>query len=85
MILKMFAVFDTKAAAFMTPFFSQNVGLALRSFTHMARDPNSYMHAFPADFILFELGEFDGDAGVINPHERPVNHGMASAYLPKEE
>jgi len=85
MITRIFAVYDSKAASFMTPYFAMNQGLGIRSFVHLARDPNSYVSSFPTDFSLFELGQIDMESGIISNHEHAINLGQAAAFLTKEE
>lgn len=85
MIQKIFAVYDSKAASFMTPYFALNQGLAIRSFSHLARDHNSYVSSFPADFTLFELGTIDLESGIMTQHDHAQNLGSAAAFIPMEE
>lgn len=79
-MLKLFAIFDTKAMAFLPPFVLPNVDMALREFTNCANDPS---HAFcrnADDFILSELGIFDDIDGVITPHSPHKIIGYAMAF-----
>jgi hypothetical protein len=85
MIHKIFAVYDSKAASFMTPYFALNQGLAIRSFAHLARDQNSYVSSFPTDFTLFELGSIDLENGIMTQHDHAQNLGTAAAFLSIEE
>jgi len=71
MILKIFAVYDSKARFFGQPFFDQEEGSALRNFGDAVNDgsnPNNMWHRHPEDFSLFELGEFDNGSGEIIPN-----------------
>jgi len=72
MILKMFSVYDSKAEAYMQPFFLNSRGLAIRSFTDLANDPKTSVYQYAADFTLFELGEFDDNGAKIIQHPAPV-------------
>lgn len=66
MIMKIFSVFDSKAAFFGNPFFDQNEGSAIRNFSDAVNDssnPNNMWHKHPEDFSLFYLGEFDNLVG----------------------
>ena len=63
MITKIFSVYDSKAEVFGKPFFSGTKGLALRSFTEISNDSASEIGKYPADFTLFELGEYDDSNG----------------------
>lgn len=65
-----FAVRDTKAEAFTgTPVFVVARGLAVRGFSDAVNNPQSEMGQHPADFTLFEIGEFDQVSGKLLPRE----------------
>lgn len=80
--MKIFAVWDNKAEAFMQPFFSDTVGLALRAFQNNIENPESIMNKYPNDFCLYEIGTFDEASGIIENHEQNKNLGMAIEYHP---
>ena len=59
MIHKMFTVFDSKADAYLQPFYMQTKGTAVRSFSESCNDPSTSFNKYPEDFTLFALGEYD--------------------------
>lgn len=59
MILKVFSVYDTKAAAYLPPFLLPTRGMAVRAFTAAALEETHDFHKFADDYVLFELGDFD--------------------------
>lgn len=65
--MKIYTVHDSKAEAFLTPFFSSNNGTALRSFISAARDSDHIFHIHAQDYNLFEIGMFDDVSGAIIP------------------
>lgn len=65
MILKVCAVYDLKAKAYMQPFFGGNVGSAMRGFGDEVTREGSPIAKHPEDYQLFELGNFDDNSGVI--------------------
>lgn len=65
MIQKMFAVRDTKAVAFLQPFFSSANGAALRALSDSVTEGKSPIAAHPEDYILYEIGTFDDVSGEI--------------------
>lgn len=70
MVLKMFAVFDTKADFFGQPFFEQEEASAIRAFGDAVNDgsnPNNQWYKHPEDFQLYLLGTFDNLTGEIVP------------------
>lgn len=59
MILKVFAVRDMKAEAFLQPFFSPSVGSALRAFSDAVNDKQCPFNKHPGDYVLYEIGSYD--------------------------
>lgn len=81
MIMKMFAVFDSKAATYGIPFADQRIESAIRNFSDAVNDgsnPGNLWHKHPEDFSLFEIGEFNQETGEIISN-RPKNLITASA------
>lgn len=66
-----FSVFDSKAAAFLAPFFVRTEAEAVRWFGLMCRNPEHDFGRFAEDFMLFELGSFREETGVITPLASP--------------
>ena len=68
MALKVFSLFDRKAGSFGQPVFHSHRAEAVRSITAAVNAPGaqSALALFPADFDLFECGEWSFDAGVIH-------------------
>lgn len=66
MILKVFAVRDMKAEAFLQPFYSPSVGSALRAYADAVNDKNCPFNKHPGDYVLFEIGTYDdSDASLV--------------------
>lgn len=80
MILKCFSVYDTKADAYITPFFCPTSGVAIRNFEVAANEEGHAFHIHAGDFALMELGEFDDSTGMISALEAPRNLGLAQNY-----
>lgn len=80
MFMKAFSLFDNKAGMFSAPFFFHNRAMALRACKDMARDTETSVGRHPADFELFEIGEFDDCSGQFSsmPH---TGFGPLSAML----
>jgi len=76
----MFALYDSKARVFCTPFFVPTQAVALRAFRHVANDEATQVSASPEDFTLFELGTWDDDKGRIVMLEQQINHGLATQF-----
>lgn len=67
MMQKMYAVRDSKAQAFLQPFFSSANGSALRALSDVVNDGKSQFFLHPEDYILYEVGAFDDSTGEIVP------------------
>lgn len=81
MILKIFCVYDSKVEAYMSPFFMQSRGQALRAFVDTAEGKETQIGKHPADFTLFELGEYDDSSARFSLHVTPVSLGVAVELL----
>lgn len=66
MIQKVFAVWDSKALAFMQPFFSNSTGAAVRAFADVANEDRSPIAKHPGDYQLYEIGTFNDLDGIMN-------------------
>lgn len=81
MIMKVYSVFDSKATAFLQPFFAVNRAVALRSFARAVNEEGSDFHLYAGDYTLFELGEWDQMSGKFVAGDVMENLGIGSQYL----
>ena len=81
MVLKMFSIYDSKAEAYVQPWYEVNRGVALRNFMAAVKDPQTAFHRFPGDYTLFEIGEWDPSKGTVFMYEHRENLGTAIQYL----
>lgn len=79
--MKVFCVFDSKAEAFMQPFFMGSIGEATRAWTDLVNDGRSACSRHPADFTLFEIGTWDQLKGVISMHEAKRSLGTGVEFV----
>jgi len=56
-----FTIFDSKAKAYLTPFFLHADGMAIRVFTDCVNDKNHQFGKHPEDYILFNIGSWSDD------------------------
>lgn len=80
MKLKMFTVHDSKAEAFITPFFATTAAVAERNFQTGANTPEHPFHEHPGDYTLFEIGEFEIETGKIKVSKTMKNLGLAIVF-----
>lgn len=71
MLLRMVAIHDRKAEAWLNPMFFQSAGQAVRSFQDAVNDKSSDFGKHPEDYALFELGTFDQRSGAVLVHVAP--------------
>lgn len=78
---KIFSVYDSKAEAFLQPFFADTEGIALRSFTASALAEEHNFFRFAEDYTLFRLGEFDDSTGAFKM--LPTPESVVQAHVIK--
>jgi len=81
MVHGIFCVYDSKARAYLPPFFLHTVEMAQRAFADCANDQG---HAFcrnSGDYTLYQVGEFDDLVGVVKARGPHLNLGLATAYV----
>ncbi len=74
-------MFDSKAEAFIQPFFSQSTGTAIRSFESAANSGEHDFNIHAGDYTLFELGAFDQATAKFEILAAPLNLGTAITFI----
>lgn len=69
MQILMFSVYDSKAEAYMKPFYSLTNGVAIRMMQEAISDKTHDFCKYPGDYTLFQIGIFDDFTGIILPNE----------------
>lgn len=78
---RMFVVYDSKVEAYNTPFHCRTVGEAIRSFEAAVQDPQSNFARWPADYTLFEIGEYDDSTAQIEMFPAKRSIGCAIEFV----
>lgn len=65
MIKKLYAIRDVKADAFVSLMDIATEGLARRTFVESCMNPKSDLSRYPADYMLYEMGEYDLNSGLV--------------------
>lgn len=73
--IKMYSVYDSKAAAYNQPFYAPAHGAAIRNITTLANDGKSLISTYPGDYTLFAIGEFDELTGKLESYATPQSLG----------
>lgn len=76
-----YSIYDSKAEAYLRPFFTTTKGLALREFVAAANETGQPLNMYPSDYTLFEMGTYDTQSGRIEMHDTHINMGLAIEHL----
>lgn len=82
MILKIFSMFDTKAEAYVRPFFMPNLALAQRAIVRAGQEADHPFALHPSDYILYELGTWDEEHAEFGLSVAPIKHGSVKQLTP---
>lgn len=80
MIQNVFSVYDSKAQAYLTPFFLPTIPMAQRVFRSCANSEDHQFARYPADFTLFHLGTFDDESCHFSALDTPHSLGVAIEF-----
>ena len=67
MVTQVYSLFDKKAEAYGTPFFTVNDATAIRMVSSLVLDRTTIVASNPEDFQLLHLGSFDDGTGELAP------------------
>jgi hypothetical protein len=81
MIQKVYTVYDSKAEAYLQPFFATTKGLAIRSFSDAANKEGHNLNRYAEDYTLFEIGEWDDEKASLTMHPAKQSIGSANEYI----
>jgi len=60
-----FTIYDSKAKAYLVPFFLHQDGMALRVFADCVNDTTHQFGKHPEDYILFNIGSWEDDKAIF--------------------
>lgn len=81
MQMHVFTIHDSKAQAFIQPWYSPNTDTAIRQFTTAVRDPATEFSKYPGDYTLFHLGTFNQEKATFDLLKTPENLGLALVFV----
>lgn len=79
---QVYAIFDGKAKAWLTPFFLPTDGMATRIFTDCIADKDHAFGAHPEDYTLTRIGEWDTEDGQLEPQKIVETLGNGLEFIP---
>ena len=85
MIHQIFTVHDSKAEAYLPPFYLPARGAALRSFSDTANDASHAFNQHPGDYTLFALGTYDDSSSSFDLLPTPLNLGLALDFINQDK
>lgn len=83
--MKVLTVYDSKAEAYLPPFYMRTTAEAIRAYEATCNDPESNMSRYPGDYTLFEIGEWDDEKGHILMYEAKTNLGLAAEFQKEKQ
>lgn len=81
MIHKMFTIYDTKSEMYLPPFYVRVAAEAIRSVRDAAAQPGHQFQKYPAEFALFEVGEYDDLTCTVIMLPAPVRLGLVQDFV----
>ena len=72
MDLLIYSVYDSKAEAFLPPFFLPREEMAIRTFSDAVNSNDHQFGRHPEDYNLFRLGTFDDSSGELRSEITPI-------------
>lgn len=64
-INNIYSIFDVKAKTYGAPFTVLNDDVAFRVVDHILQAPDTDYRRYPDDFVVYHLGDFDTDSGLV--------------------
>lgn len=81
MIYSVFSIYDSKAEAYLPPFILPKQAQAKRAFSDCVNSDSHQFGQNPADYTLFELGNFNDEDGQFLLHRANISLGNGLEYL----
>lgn len=84
MKLQVFSIYDSKADAYLQPFFTANKATALRSFSDLVNNPDSQFFRHAGDYVLFHVATWNDENGTFEPQTANINLGTGVEHQTPE-
>lgn len=83
MLMQILCVYDSKAESYNRPVYVEAVGIGLRGFMDLLKNPEHEFTKHPEDYTLFHLGEFDTKTAKFDLLKTPKSLGVAIEFMPQ--
>lgn len=80
MIYTVFSIYDSKAEAYLPPFILPKIAQAKRAFADCVNSDSHQFGQNPADYTLFELGQFNDEDGRFMLQRANISLGNGVEY-----
>ncbi len=80
MLLKMYAIYDSKMEAYLQPIFARANGEALRMFAAAINEEDHNFNKNAADFTMMIVGEWDDQTAEVTNYKANVSLGNAMEF-----
>lgn len=84
MQLKAYSIYDRKTLTYTTPFFQPTDGSATRMLKELVDDINTFVGKHPNDYVMFFIGTYDDQLGLLIP-QAPLVHVVDAQSLVQEQ
>lgn len=78
MVLKGYSLLDKQSGLFAHPIWAASEGVAVRNYVLVARSKDSLLGAYPRDFDVYHIANFDDVSGVFENVAHRVVGNLAS-------
>lgn len=82
MLLNAYSIYDRKALQYHPPFYASTDGAAARSLSDLVQDQNTTVGRHPTDYVLYAVGTYDDQKGLLAPLS-PLRHVVDAAAFVK--
>lgn len=82
--MKMYSIYDSKVKAYMQPFFMRTKGEVIRSLMNELQQADSNLAKHPGDYTLFEIADWDEQAGKLEPYKTHESIGIIQEFIKTE-
>lgn len=81
---ELYCIYDAATNKYGIPMAQQNDAEAMRSFAHECMKSDSIWNSHPQDFVLYRIGTYDINYGIISANSTPERVCCASDFVRKD-
>lgn len=80
-MIELCSVFDQAARRYLDPFPAPTLEFAIRGFKEACQTDGHQFAKYPEDYVLYHVGSFDPEQGIIYPSKATHKIANASSYV----